>query len=511
MSNIVPFEAIKNRLSRYCTYEGLLLIAEEASKINRNQLDGRLSVENNRLHPWVLASIARWIIMYGSDLNTERMIPRDLEDITQLYYSLDDPFLDEKEEFLSRKRSFFVRTAFEQFPYQGLNYRYEIPRTLMLFFNIHLKDNKDYMDLNAEFKKISGLDVPNYLILAFAFFSISMRGPIRLPIHVKGRPLSRFMTEGAVRTFLQYISTTVTAFREVQKNIPNENGYEKFQFNVLRKFPIISTIIPNLLVAPIPSLIMQKAVDGIYWDLFDRFNVKGEENKFARYFGHVFQEYVGEQLMQIVGSANVFRETNYKKGKHKLATCDWIVRDEKSLILVECKTSGLAQTATTTAQTEALQDDMKKRVVKGVAACHRTFLDFATLPLELDINDFESIHYLIITYREVFTFNSPEMRQLIDAEIMEKLGKLPKFHVASISEIEVFAEPAWRMGMANILEFRESHGDEYHHQFGLSINALWNKVTDDPVPGGNALLDHIFDRFFREAEAVGNTSEIVCS
>lgn len=309
---------------------------------------------------WTLAYVAKELIYVGED-----GFSNPISDGLIAFYSnwctsiLDPPNLlafISKRARRRRGRSILIRMDYEQLATQGLSPIAEIARTLILFEDMPSSLASNTYDPESEFHSLTGLRIRDFIALGFACFTRS-RPPRDPPFAASD--ISHFASPGgflsasSISQFLKIVSTDYDTFRnQVQIEELPLPGYERYALNPLYKWPILQTQSEDgsntsKFIAPIPSLILSRATQGIYWDLMDNWirsimnSPRSTVPDFPGFFGRAFEHYVGELLSEFIASGRLFPEQEFGSRSRKQLSCDWIVLEDEDATLIECKTSRL--------------------------------------------------------------------------------------------------------------------------------------------------------------------------
>lgn len=155
------------------------------------------------------------------------------------------------------------------------------------------------------------------------------------------RPL---LTEENILKYFDIFAVTQKQFQEECKKFElSDSSLKKYEFNPLKRFPVIKTdskkknehyIIPSL------SDFVYGAFEGLYYVLLDKLGQTDKETLLQK-IGDVFEMYVGEFLKQynidILSRAVIVPEKTYKIGSNKLKTVDWLLISDDYIFQIECK------------------------------------------------------------------------------------------------------------------------------------------------------------------------------
>lgn len=297
--------------------------------------------------------------------------------------------------------------------------------------------------------------------------------------------IRRIMTRGNIQLFLDNSSASYEQFRgQVFANNSSFtiDTYEKYRFNQLYRYPVIISQRNKLHTIPVAHLFYSYFTNGIFHILREAFSIAGEQgNKFSEFFGkNLFEEYVSRLFASVI-STPVYKEISYNKGQ-KLSA-DWMIEDNNTLTLIECKTSDLRQDSKTYANIVEIEKDLKKNIVKGIISNERTrnaISDNRNIEFE-HIRHVNKTFSVVVIYSESLFNNSPPMRSCIDKLLQEELPYIPKYHIMDINEFEYFIASLQTFSISELLETKENNTEWYTLDFGLFIK----KYADQkglPVP-----------------------------
>lgn len=157
--------------------------------------------------------------------------------------------------------------------------------------------------------------------------------------------LQSLLTEANVDVFLKLFSITQKGFqKESKKFIVNDDLLKKYEFNALKRFPIIKTnskdekekyIIPSL------GDFMYGFSEGLYYLLIDKINDKQRKILFS-IMGSVFESYIGQLInyynVDLLSRGKLFPEQTYfRKKKNQVKSADWLLVTDEYIYQVECK------------------------------------------------------------------------------------------------------------------------------------------------------------------------------
>jgi hypothetical protein len=248
--------------------------------------------------------------------------------------------------------SFLVRISQEQIPFQEVG-SYHFARGYYLINDVSKREGyKNPLDLDRIFLEWCGLNIEDYYWIAWCINSIGFgkEPPVFnkeffIKHSVKG--LEHILTSIKLDKFLDINSATIDKIKDEnnQINAKIPVGFEKYQFNILSRYPIIrlgktaSNFTDKSFLVTNSKLMMNKVVDGVYWGLRDLFLSKSSNQQgFVNFWGEIFEKYVGEILIQYYGQGKV---SNLDDIGHKLGCpiSDWLVVTNEEIFVFECKSS----------------------------------------------------------------------------------------------------------------------------------------------------------------------------
>lgn len=155
------------------------------------------------------------------------------------------------------------------------------------------------------------------------------------------RPL---LTEQNIMKYFDIFAITKEQFiKECEKYEVAEDSLKKYEFNPLKRFPVIKTgsvnkyeqyIIPSL------SEFLYGAFEGLYYVLLDKLDQNDKEVLFQE-IGSIFELYVGELLKQhnidMLSRAIILPEITYTVSSNEWRSADWLLVSDEYIFQIECK------------------------------------------------------------------------------------------------------------------------------------------------------------------------------
>ncbi|MGK7908440.1 MAG: hypothetical protein AB4040_14625 [Synechococcus sp.] len=491
---------IAQYLRQFKLCDALRLIGEISKNIHKSN-QGVCYESGVPVFNGVLAYLSMLLIENSNDYRSKDMTIKELLKAIDMFFGLPDPF----EEDESNPQGCFVRFGASQFDYDR-EARHLLPRTLIIYRDLwNTVADKSKVDVDAAIQDISGLTLQEILILALAFTGKAEKGFFSLYDELEKYPDStkKYFKLEKQQAFVDFVSCSYQDFRtQSRDDIPPDVSYNKFRFNPLYLKP---AIIPDrnvnpgfsqVYITPIPSLIYEKVTRGLYFLLADYFRTdKG--NPFRRYFGYVFQQYVGLLLKEVFGENNVKQEWRYGTNKEPKDTPDWFVIQNGLTVLIEVKQAGLYLNAKKWGELQEIQDNLTKSIGSGVHQMYEFEHDLenglCTYPNESD--NIQITERLVVTYDRSYFLNS-----ILRDEIRQLYPSIPKdyhWHTIAVEELEYFLGIVGTEFISALTEKKlDVEGDSMDFRDYYS-----RKYSKDDCM--NPYLDTVYNGFFSDLDISG--------
>ena len=283
-------------------------------------------------------------------------------------------------ESLSDLDSFFLRTVFEQFPYQ-FDPVSEMARSIYLFEELSEQvETPEIPNLKSLFTEITGLTLTDYLNISFAVAAMTQERPVFSPLLLSQTPIVTLQQTLSVENLTKYLNVMAidySTFREIDhrrnQDLPKE--YTRFRFNPLVRTPIVVSQKDKLHIVPNASLFIRAAFPGLFW-LFDtHFYALGKIEEFRRYFSKIFELYTGKVLKDIYGQM-VKHGGEIKEGYEFF---DWYTEYNGICYLFEVKAYQYPHKTQTKALPEDVEEVVNKKIGKLIDQIGRKMRDVKTL------------------------------------------------------------------------------------------------------------------------------------
>jgi len=256
------------------------------------------------------------------------------------------------------------------------------------------------------------------------------------------RPL---LSEENILKFFNIFATTKKQFQEEYKKFELEdNLLKKYEFNPLKRFPVIKTnsekkneqyIIPSL------SDFLYGAFEGLYYVLLDKL-AEGDKSVLFKEIGVIFESYVGEFIKQYnidtLTRAVLISERKYKVGTNEWKSADWLLVSDEYIFQIECKKRKIDNYSKAGIQTEdkagidSLFDDIAKeidKIAEKEGHIKENKLDGVVYKGQKIIN-------LVVFLDEMFAIN-----QYAREKIKEKMKQKPdNFYILGCWEFELICQ-----------------------------------------------------------------------
>lgn len=189
------------------------------------------------------------------------------------------------------------------------------------------------------------------------------------------------------------------------------------------------------MIAPLPNLISYRMSTGIYYQLFNEY-----KSRFSDSFGIVFENYVGWILEESVDKGKIFLEKEIRETfPERLGPVpDFVILDDESAVLVECKSTKFSRSALDTGSEDYVIDSLKQLIkgLKQLAKFRKACIDnHQSLSIFQKYKSFESV---LLTIEPLYLINSILFREIIDEELSKENVMKFEWIILSINELEAF-------------------------------------------------------------------------
>ncbi len=343
----------------------------------------------------------------------------------------------DRAEATSSPASLLMRMAYQQFwDMEGLD---SWPRGLIILREMATSlSQSDRYDLNASFSRIYGLAFDSFVVLSFALFALVINQPgRRFGVDQFTSSPDFDLSADEVEKFLGIISCSMEEYRDYARNPATcLSGYDLYNLNPLIMWPGIRHSAGGVVV-PIPRLLLDRVTTGIYYDFLQR--LPGAAGQFGNFWGKAFEQYVFQVFDTTSGV------TKPIGAQHLVASgrnCDWalISEEDRTVVLIECKTRGLSARAKITGHEGELRKSLLREIDDSSLAGGVAQLAETTQRLS-SMEEFESFRVLpiLVTLDEIYLANFDAI--LVRSILIEGATKLtdapiPDFQVCGVNGVE---------------------------------------------------------------------------
>lgn len=334
------------------------------------------------------------------------------------------------------------RMAHRQFPWQVRGTKDQMIRYLRLYNHPVLRD---------AVVSIVGLTTDELFTIGIALNGHYLKR-FTAPLPLTHRGLHA-ITAAKLETFLGLFSTSLDTIRQevTAGQCLNENYF--YTFNPLRARPLIVVGDPSAqeLACPLPPLLLNAFTDGLYYRLVSTQGV-------PEALGSAFQQHIGDVLeaANTGGLLSVLPETEYRVGRNRKDTVDWVVRDRTAVLFTEVKTKRIRWEAhERLSSDDVLQEELAK-MASFVVQLYATLADFkeGRYPDEFGVAP-ETIYPIIVTLEDWHMFGDPVWKSFptMIEEKFSAVGLNPQLleqHPYIISSVDEFEELAQRVAHEGI-------------------------------------------------------------
>jgi hypothetical protein len=411
------------------------------------------------VYEWELETLAKEIVLnsaFGAkvDLRTWDVLAsainklKDLENQIGVHYA--DLF--QKSVLLE-----IYRIAHRQFPRQHRHPGALIARYYKIFGT---------PELSAMIEARVGLNSKVLYIVGMSLMGVYLE---RFGLNLPARVDVPGVTESQAACFIDYFSSDVETMR---KEIEGSQSYDQdfaYVLNPLRIHPRLRMELAGVetVVAPVPSFLMQRFTEGIYYEIYDA-------PGFSAAFGTSFEAYVGQVIAKgaELGPMSILPEATYIVGADEKRTVDWIVSDESADLFIECKTKRIRYAAKIALEsTEILDEDLDK-MAGFVVQIYKTLSDAKRGLYPHWKPSAKPIYPVVVTLEEWYAFgdrivseiDARIQRKLVDLGIATTLLESHPYTICNIAALERGIQIMAKSQIGNVMEAKTS-GEQRRWEF----------------------------------------------
>jgi len=364
--------------------------------------------------------------------------------------------------------------------------------------------------LNKILVETIGFSAKELYLSGMLFIGAYLKSPaINLPINVQ---VSAIKNE-EVERFIKIFSLDINLLREKVKNEVQYNDKFAYSFSSLRSFPIIKMGYrqKESLVCPMPTLLFWQITDGIYYKILEEIKkIKdGKKQKeilgnFGNSLGKQFQNYVGEVLEKSIQNESLkfFKEQEYKEGKNRKDTVDWIVIDNNAILFIECKAKRMNLPAKIELNDDSFIKTELDKMADFIKQIYKSIDDYKN-------NKYPNIKYdksrkifpVILTLEHWYLFGDKFLNEL-DAilknkikenNLDEKYLEIYPYSICSIEEFEKMTQIIDKIGVSNFMS-KKFDQDRRLWAFQSFMNSDFNEEYKKT----KVLFDDDYKKIFEE-------------
>ena len=340
----------------------------------------------------------------------------------QLHYGLYPfPGADEGDEYEK-----ISRVTAELLPvneYSGFRIESKLTRAHMLMtrYAQALRAHPDFIDIPAEFEKLTGISFTDYEALTFGLMTrttvmVTLEA-LRANAWIAGvRPENFYTTaipQATIHAFLKEFSGTPTGLlADIQKARADGRDYGANDFTVFRKKPLIELAYGYLPADVIFAI--EKFESGPYWKINDINAATG--NKLRRFWGAVFENYVNDLFNAGIAESSglAFMPDPRLIDRPSEQLCDGLLVEGDALVLMEYKSSMFTARAKYSGDHVRLRDEISKKLVRDSAERKKKGVEQLATAIEtlfadskkqvvkgLDVSSIKRVYPLLITLDDV--------------------------------------------------------------------------------------------------------------
>lgn len=441
------FEAFVHEVRRVRPSQLLPALAALANQTGDTHFDFQAQQQRDRhdlaayAYPWRISLVARESILRGNEHRRE-LNKRELANAIRRIFNAERELGSSDG---SRVQSELFRIAHEQFGYQITPYE-DIGRTHAMLSaplsdpaivgRLKVINGSTWIDLlGASLREAVGATVLHWACAQVQGGRLDLATLARDP---RARALFDPWPQSAIAAATNRLVGDVQALRaDYAKVHPTEPQFRKYAYNPLTRTPFVVVSTGSTPIAPQPRLILNSVTPASLYHL-GRLRYG---NDFSTDMGVLFEQYVGANF-RLIDGVDVVSERDYRAGRDRLKTVDWIVVLPDLVLLVEVKSRRLAITdlARGGVELDAHVSTLIKEARRQLTRTH----DLIGMDAEVvsDLPRDRPIRGLVVTAEPIHLANIPWVREQLDdtpfpvsvASIrdIENLVRLPRDLAANV-------------------------------------------------------------------------------
>ncbi|MDJ1174413.1 hypothetical protein [Roseofilum capinflatum] len=409
----------------------------------------QLKRQNAKIEPFVAAGASLFACQFCCPSKSSQKVInldiRSLINICKNYYLADPITLDRSLEkyFLSSNPGFLMlRLASHQFPFEP-DYFGQFSRPSWLFTKMpsQLENSLGIQNFYFEdkFQSINQCSVIDFITTSFiAWVGLHHNFSISHEYFTKARKQGiNLPNDRVIRSIINTISADKYKLTKRYEELKNKDRrFRMYDFNPLLEYPIIKPCqdkqfsTKNFLHAPIPDLIVSRIGTGIFYQMFNEYGTE-----FSKYFGYVFEHYVGTVLKHSTPSNTVLSEADVRQ-VYQGKCPDWIIIDGSTVILFECKATRFSREAQAIASEDAVNKSLKQ-VIKGLKQLHSFIHKGSKCPaINQMLNCCNTFKPIFVSLEPLYLINSNSFREHINSLLRNENITNFEWMILSIQQLE---------------------------------------------------------------------------
>lgn len=417
---------------------------------------------------WEFDIILLYSILYSPKETTPRYTLKKfsylrlvVNDIRQIRDEIDKSIIPKKEDVFKE----FFRIMHRQFTWQ---------ENINIFYTYRFYKIFSHPLLKALIRQKTNLNIKELYqtgLLLAGYFNNKFFSRIPMKTEVS------WFTEEIFMSFVNFFGISTDDFIKNYKDKITFDDSFLYSFNPLRSFPLL--IHKNLLYCPIPTYLLWKMTNGIYYDLV---NEKGFGNaivkSFEDYCGLVFEKSFTRKQIKIIP------EITFKKGGKK--SCDWIFIEENTFLFIECKVKRLRLDSIIRFNNNI---DFENDIDKMIGFIFQTYKSVHDAIGEkipnIDIDDLSQIYVVILTLEDWHLDLNPFLDKKIQSDLQDKFQEkgidkaIIEKYPYIIRSISLFERDCQIIDIYGLPEFYKRLKSNTLHD--LKENFIYKEIFEDDI------------------------------
>ena len=253
-----------------------------------------------------------------------------------------------------------------------------------------LKKTRDYIDIESEFNKVTGLPLLHYFSLAGAILYLHSRqsvikneiNPTLVWVNKTNLMSDKHPQFNSAQKMLELVSDTPDRIRNRLEQEIAETGNKWYTFGALIDKPLVRFPGEKFILLNSPFL-REKTTSELYWMLFTHLKSRGynEHLKLARFDGIIFQKYVQNMFLRLYSTnchtekERCFLEQTYDRPERK--SSDVHIFFGSSAIFIEVSKAQMnIRSTVVSGNLQSFEKDLYKIVCENAKQIHRSISDF---------------------------------------------------------------------------------------------------------------------------------------